>query len=73
MVRVPRGDPDPRPGRIPRCGPPFGLLDWIGRATEAFIAAFVISAYFDFWRSPFGATSSVNAPDSAASRSAEVP
>ena len=52
---------------------PFGLRDWIGRATEAFIAAFVISAYFDFWRSPFGATSTVNAPGSAASRSAEVP
>ena len=52
---------------------PFGLRDWIGRATEAFIAAFVISAYFDFWRSPFGATSSVSARDTSASRAAEAP
>lgn len=52
---------------------PEGLLDWVGRATEAFIAAFIISAYFDVWRSPFRATSTVSALDSVGSRSSEAP
>lgn len=29
---------------------PDGLLDWLGRSTEAFIAAIVISIYFEIWR-----------------------
>ena len=31
---------------------PASLLDWIARATEAFIAAAVVSVYFDLWRGP---------------------
>jgi hypothetical protein len=32
---------------------PKGLLDWVARATEGFVAALVVSAYFDVWRAPF--------------------